>query len=309
MTRALPLAILFALPLAGQLAPGRKVVVIGYDGLSGLALNTAKAPNISRLLESGAWTLHARGVLPTVSSPNWASMIMAAGPAQHGVTSNDWKPDSFTIAPACYGMAATFPTIFGVLRQQRPSADIAIFHHWKDFARLVEPGATTVIENGSDAPDTIQRAVAYLATHQPDLLFIHLDNVDDALHNHGHLTPEYYAAIADADRMTGLVLEALERNGMARQTDVLLTADHGGDGKKHGRETMQELEIPWVLSGPGVRRGELRMPVNTFDTAATIAYVLGLTPPDCWTGRPVMDALKPDESRTRQPASHSRRKQ
>ena len=36
-------------------------------------------------------SIHARGVIPTVSSPNWASMIMGAGPEQHGITSNDWS--------------------------------------------------------------------------------------------------------------------------------------------------------------------------------------------------------------------------
>lgn len=291
MTRLLALALLSLSSLAAQPPLHPKVVVIGYDGLSAVGLSRAKAPVIARLRESAAWTLHARAVLPTVSSPNWASMIMGAVPSQHGVTSNDWKPDQFTIAPACHGIAATFPTIFGVLREQRPAAVIAIFHQWQGFARLVEPSAPTVIENGSDAADTVKRAVAYLATHRPDLLFVHLDNIDDALHHEGHLTPAYLAAIAEADRLTGLLLAALDRNGMRAQTVVLLTADHGGRGKGHGGESMQELEIPWILAGPGVRPGELRMPVNTFDTAPTLAYVLGLKAPPCWTGRPVVEAL------------------
>lgn len=148
------------------------------------------------------------------------------------------------------------------------------------------------MRRGSDAADTIRQAIAYLGSHQPDLLFIHLDHVDDALHHAGHLTPPYLAAIAEADRLTGLVLEALDRNGMRARTVVLLTADHGGAGKQHGGETMGELEIPWILSGPGVRPGvELRGPVNTFDTGATIAHILGLQPPACWIGKPVVEAL------------------
>jgi predicted AlkP superfamily pyrophosphatase or phosphodiesterase len=290
MTVRLALPLLFIPVLAGQ--PATKVVVVGYDGLSAAALRTAPAPVMARLRQAGAWTLHARAVLPTVSSPNWASMIMAATPAMHGITSNDWQPDNFTIAPVCHGLAATFPTIFGLLRQQRPHADIAIFHQWKGFARLVEPAAPSIIQNGSDAPDTMHRAIRYLATHKPDLLFIHLDNVDDALHKHGHLSPKYLAAIAEADRLTGQLLDALDANGMRPHTLLLLTADHGGKGKQHSGEFMQDLEIPWILSGPGVRRGvELHDPVNTFDTAATIAQVLGLKPPVCWIGRPVTEAF------------------
>ena len=68
------------------------VVVIGVDGLSPEGIKRAKTPVLHKMMAEGASTLHARGVMPTVSSPNWASMIMGAGPEQHGVTSNDWKP-------------------------------------------------------------------------------------------------------------------------------------------------------------------------------------------------------------------------
>jgi Protein of unknown function (DUF1559) len=72
------------------------------------------------------------------------------------------------------------------------------------------------------------------------------------------------------------------------QTVVLVTADHGGMGKGHGGATMAELEIPWILHGPGVATGkELTTFVSTYDTAATIAYIFGLKTPECWIARPV----------------------
>ena len=73
---------------------------------------------------------------------------------------------------------------------------------------------------------------------------------------------------------------------------LLVTADHGGVGKKHGGDTMAELEIPWIVHGYGVAAGkEIGTPVNTYDTAATVAYLLGLKPPACWIGRPVTEAF------------------
>jgi hypothetical protein len=34
--------------------------------------------------------------------------------------------------------------------------------------------------------------------------------------------------------------------------------------------------------GPGIAPGkEITAPVNTYDTAATLAYIFGLKPPDC----------------------------
>ena len=46
--------------------------------------------------------------------------------------------------------------------------------------------------------------------------------------------------------------------------------------------TMAEIEIPWIIAGPGVAAGrELKKPVNTYDTALTVAHIFGLKPPDC----------------------------
>ena len=64
------------------------VVVIGFDGLNPDGIEHAATPVMHGMMKRGAYTLHARAVIPTVSSPNWASMIMGAGPADHGVTTN-----------------------------------------------------------------------------------------------------------------------------------------------------------------------------------------------------------------------------
>src|SRR5688572_1805288 len=121
-----------------QAGQARHVVIIGCDGLSPDGLRKGRVPNVSRLMRAGAWTFQARGVMPTSSSPNWASMIMGAGPEQHGVTSNDWQPDKFEIAPICQGAKGLFPTIFGQLRQQRPGFVQGCFHDWDGFGRLFE---------------------------------------------------------------------------------------------------------------------------------------------------------------------------
>src|SRR5262249_31991547 len=152
--------------------------------------------------------------------------------------SNDWRPDRFEIAPTTIGPGGIFPTMFQALRQQRPSAVIGIFHDWDGFANLVERGVPTVIEHPRGAAQTVQHAASFLKARAPDCLFIPLDHVDDAGHTHGHGSPEYVAAVEEADRLTGLVLDALREAGLRESTMLLLTADHGGVGKKHGQATM-----------------------------------------------------------------------
>ena len=54
----------------------KHVIVIGFDGLSPDGLQNTKTPNFDKLMVEGAYTMHARSVLPSSSSTNWACMIM-----------------------------------------------------------------------------------------------------------------------------------------------------------------------------------------------------------------------------------------
>src|SRR5467141_748328 len=163
----------------------KHIVVIGCDGFGSVGFTPSNAPVLHKLMREGAWTLHARGVLPTVSSPNWASMIMGAGPAQHGITSNDWETNKFEIAPIAVGSGGIFPTIFGVIREHKPKAKIACVHDWDGFGRLVEPQALDLLENVKGSPATARRAIEIIREMKPAFLFIHFDDVDHAGHKFG----------------------------------------------------------------------------------------------------------------------------
>jgi predicted AlkP superfamily pyrophosphatase or phosphodiesterase len=279
-------------PLAGAV-PVEHLLIIGCDGFGSVSFTPTNTPVLHQLMRSGSYTLHARGVMPTSSSPNWASMIMGAGPEQHGVTSNDWETNKFDIAPTAIGSGGMFPTIFGLLREQRPKAWIACVHDWDGFGRLLEARAPDLLENVTDSPATARRAIEVILEHKPTFLFVHFDAVDHAGHEFGWLSPEYFEAVARMDRLIGDVLGALSDAGIRERTIVIMTADHGGRGKSHGEATMAEIEIPFIIAGPGVKAGhEIKTAVNTYDTAATVAFLFGLKPPDAWIGKPVLEALK-----------------
>src|SRR5947199_228409 len=106
--------------------------------------------------------------------------------------------------------------------------------------KQIERKAVDQIEDGDGPAKAAEHAIVCIQKERPALTFIHLDHVDDAGHNKGHGTPEYYAAVAEADRLIGLVLQAVKDAGIAESTIVLVTSDHGGVGKKHGGNTMAE---------------------------------------------------------------------
>lgn len=290
---SLCLLLLGFFPAPASAAKVEHVVVIGCDGFGSVGFTLDNTPVLHGLMREGAYTLHARGVMPTSSSPNWASMIMGAGPEQHGVTSNEWETNKFDITPTVHGPAGFFPTVFGALRAQKPNSTIAVIHDWDGFGRLVEPNAPNILENHKGSPNTAKRAIEVIRQLKPSFLFIHFDDVDHAGHTFGWKSAEYYQAVAQIDGLIGDILNALGDVGIREKTVVLMTADHGGKGKSHGGFTMDELEIPWIISGPGIRRGhEIKAPVNTYDTAATLARIFKLKPPEGWIAEPVREAFQ-----------------
>jgi arylsulfatase A-like enzyme len=143
------------------------------------------------------------------------------------------------------------------------------------------------------AAKTAETAASYWRQNRPTLMFVHLDNVDHAGHSEGWATPAYYRAVEDADRYVGAILNMLREESALDSTFVLVSSDHGGKGRGHGKNSLEEIQIPWILSGPGIAPGRLTAPVYTFDTAATIAWIFGLDAPECWIGRPVLAAFRP----------------
>lgn len=264
------------------------VIIIGVDAMSPDGIINADTPVLDEIMTNGAYTLNARGVLPTSSSTNWASMISGAGPEQHGVTSNGWERDDFNFPPVTTGTENIFPTIFGVSRTSRPELEIGAIYTWTGFGRLIERTALSYDDNGSNDEGTMKKAVAYIKEKKPGLLFVHFDDVDHAGHTYGHKTQTFYDAIAVADKQIGTILQATKDAGIFNNTTFIISADHGGIGYGHGGETLDELEIPFMVYGKGVKKGyPIKNQVYTYDNAATVAYLLGIEQPYAWIGKPV----------------------
>lgn len=271
----------------------KHIIVIGVDAMSPDGIVNASTPVLDEVMKNGAYTLNARGVLPTSSSTNWASMVSGVGPAQHGVTSNEWERDDFNIPPVRTGMEPIFPTIFGVAREQLTEIEMGAIYSWSGFGRLIEGSALNynITPDGDEA--TMETAMSYIREKKPDFLFIHFDNVDHVGHEKGHKTPYYYDAVAGVDRQIGQVINATKEAGIFDETTFIISADHGGIGYGHGGETLDEIEIPFLLYGKGIKKGYLiKNTVYTYDNAATVAFLLGVKQPYSWIGKPLKSAFE-----------------
>ncbi|RPG28199.1 MAG: nucleotide pyrophosphatase [Muricauda sp. TMED12] len=273
------------------------IIVIGIDGMSPNGIQKANTPTLDSMIQNGAATMHARSVLPSSSSPNWASMIMGADTEQHGVTSNGWEKFDHQLPPVVVTENGTFPTIFTLFKDQQPEAQVGAIYDWDGFGRLFEKSDVDFDIDGDHEDKTTQEAVNYIKEHTPKFTFVHLDHVDHAGHAKGHGTPDYFQSVEKADSLIAEIIDATKQAGIFEKTMFIVSADHGGLGFGHGGESLAEMEIPFILYGAGIKKGYyIEETVYQYDNAPTVAYAMGLQTPQAWIGRPVKGAFIGNEA-------------
>ncbi|MGB6222120.1 sulfatase-like hydrolase/transferase [Haloferula sp.] len=100
----------------------------------------------------------------------------------------------------------------------------------------------------------------------------------------------YYGMISLADDLVGKVLATLKESGLAEDTLVIFTSDHGDFAGQYGINekwdaSLQDclLRVPILIAGPGVPSGKRIQGLSEHvDLPATILEFLKLTPPPDW---------------------------
>jgi arylsulfatase A-like enzyme len=102
----------------------------------------------------------------------------------------------------------------------------------------------------------------------------------------------YYAHIAALDHCLGALLQTLERQGLARRTIVVFTADHGDMLYSQGQQKKQQpwdeaLRVPFLLRlpGRGVGGRTVHAPIDAPDVMPTLLGLCGLRIPASVQGR------------------------
>lgn len=272
----------------------KHVVLIGLDGWGAYSVPKANMPNVKALMKDGSYTLESRTILPSSSAPNWSAMFMGVGPELHGYTT--WGSKTPEIPSRVVNKNGIFPTVFQVVRDARPDAEIGVFSEWLGIKYLVDTLSLNVYRNTPDYnkyPTALcDSAVKYIKEKKPTLAAFCFDNPDHVGHQDGHDTPAYYQKLEELDSYVGKIVQAVKDAGMFDETIFIVTADHGGINKGHGGKTLQEMQIPFIICGKGVKAGhQITSSMMQFDTAATIAYILGAPAPQVWIGRPVTEVF------------------
>ncbi len=268
----------------------KRVIIIALDGISVEGFHAAHHPNLDKLIGEGVISLSTRNVMPSVTLPNWTSHLTGSGPEQHGVVNNKWELDNHALPPVANDSKGYYPSIFKILKDQVPSVKTAFYYNW---AKLIEPYNQDYIDEPSYEADAgyltnYEKAFRFLTENRdnPAFVFLYTVHTDFAGHAHGWMSPEYIASIEEADVAIGEFLEKLKDEGLYESSHIMFLSDHGGVGKGHGGISVTEMEVPWTLTGPGIKSGlEFSEPNNTMNTAAVIAHLFGCEVPLAWIGQ------------------------
>ena len=247
--------------------PIRHAIVVTVDGLKPESYLAPEAhglriPVLQRLVADGASSDGARSVFPSVTYPAHTSIATGVAPARHGIVANrafdpleknqeGWRwyaedvkvPRVWDLAsnagyssavinwPVTVGAQVTYlvPEIWRAgtpddlklvralstpgLLDSVGKASPAFSKHWTEEG-LSDEGKTDI-------------ATYLIETASPNVMFLHLTQVDSAQHKRGLWSAEAVAAIENTDRQLGRLLEATERSRNAASTAFIIASDHG----------------------------------------------------------------------------------
>ncbi len=268
-----------------EIPRARHALIIGIDGLAPFGIEAAETPAIDALCAAGSWSFTARTVFPSVSACGWGAILLGGGPSETGIASNEWWQVEDRL-PAIAAEDGLFPGLFACLKAQQPRWRTAVSHRWDGIARLIPIRTLDHLYCVDDDDKVVEDAVRQLIETRPELTFVHIDVVDYAGHDFGWRSEPYTMAVARADWYVGELLRALETSGTLADTLVLLVSDHGGKASSHGGISIDEMFVPWIIAGPGIRRGHrVEQPVHNIDVPPTVVTALGLKPDARWIGR------------------------
>ena len=264
------------------------VIVISIDGLRPDAITKFHATTLQRLMKEGRYSLTAQTIPLSLTLPSHTSMLTGVGSATHGVTWNSDKPN--------LGKTKS-ETIFGYAHDA--GFTTAAFFGKAKFSALELPNTFTFEKRQTGemglpwgSARTAEYVHGYLKSAQPNLMFVHIGETDFVGHQLGWMSRSYGMAVKGADRaVERIIADANQHFGEGNYT-VIITADHGGHAHTHGTTQPVDMTIPWIVWGQGVQRGDTLSGIRTMDTAATALWMLGVSVPASFEGKPVSGAFE-----------------
>lgn len=257
-TRLLALAALtFAsLSALAQTKPA-PLVIISLDGMrpdyvTHAAEHGIKAPTLRSFVTDGAYAEGVTGVIPTVTYPSHTTIVTGVWPAEHGIVANttfdpliqhpgEWYwyfnvikvPTLYTVADKA-GLktaAVSWPVTVGApidyniaeyAQSEKTDTPNGSPYNPRDI--LAQIGIRPDPKEDHDVLRT-RESIAVINKFHPNLMLIHLANLDHQEHEHSPFSPEANAAVEVLDGQVAAIIKAAL--AVDPNTRIAIVSDHG----------------------------------------------------------------------------------
>jgi predicted AlkP superfamily pyrophosphatase or phosphodiesterase len=279
----------------------RRVIIVVLDGLRPDAIDAFGLSNLRGLIHTGAATLDAQTVAPSLTWPAITSLMTGLHPETHGILA-----DSVHL-PRPRARLTPLPDVLA--RHGYPSSAFmgAIPSLYRGIASRIAKGLGFAEARfaGGNAGEIVGVARSTLRIQRRGLIFLHLPDADRAGHDHGWMSDKYADAARGVDTALGSVLTETRAHADPHTVLVAL-ADHGGGGVRndhHEDPHPVNATIPLAMAGGAIARVTLDG-VGLIDIPPTALWLLGIMPPEEYVGRPLVEAVEPRAfTLPRQPAA------
>lgn len=219
---------------AGQ-AASQTVVLVALDGFHPSYLDRPPSRHLRRLAEGGVRARWLAPVFPTLTFPNFYSIVTGLYPEHHGIVSNTMKDPrlgKFTLRdrrvqrdPRWWGGEPIWVT---AVRQGKraatffwPGSDVAIAGVRPTYYKQFDPSVPN--------SERVRQVLEWLSLppdRAPILLTLYLGDVDQAGHEFGPMAPETDSAIARVDSAVGALMAGIEER-LLNRVNLIVVSDHG----------------------------------------------------------------------------------
>lgn len=218
-----------------------------------------RIPNLLEMRDKGAFAQGLVGVFPTVTFPSHTTMVTGRQPSEHGIFGNTlFDPEDKTRGSwFYYSESIQVPTLWQAARKAGKkvgavswpvSVGAAIDYNIPEYrpARnedlillqraISTPGLFAAFEKEHGRLDLSTRqddafraaqAAYILRTGKPDLMLIHLFDLDHEQHEFGPGSTQAQRALENIDQAIGVIRKAVEDAGNGAATRWLIVSDHG----------------------------------------------------------------------------------
>jgi arylsulfatase A-like enzyme len=181
-------------------------------------------------------------------------------------------------------------------RQAMQFLDQNVDHPFALFVSWHPPHDWAARSSPTTPADSYGAPADLLKLYNPDELQLRANCADTPVAR--RLYQGYMAMISSVDRAFGWLMKKLEDKGLADNTIVVFTSDHGDTALSHGlrfnkmRPEIESIRVPLLIRYPAAlkaRSSELL--IGGLDLMPTLLSMMGLTPPRTCQGLDLADAI------------------